>query len=276
MEILMTELNNNLITIDLSDSLKPISEKIVNTLAPISDTFSALFLFALQKPMEYKITKEADIESFTKKTREKYGLLNINNVNFDNIELIGKILEDSIYQLDKEQFRNFYSSLIISTIDNTKKVKPYYSSLLKEFSPDEAKLMNYFFNTEELSEISVWSSLPVSDIEKPKYPQNYLKYYYFDNTKNKYKELNQSSSDDASDCMLESISILQSFNLVEETFFDPKIADYLIENDEQFHDFGQTNKPNELPHDNYISVKTYKLTNLGKKIKSILTAYEVN
>lgn len=272
----MTELNNNLITIDLSDSLKPISEKIVNTLAPISDTFSALFLFALQKPMEYKITKEADIESFTKKTREKYGLLNINNVNFDNIELIGKILEDSIYQLDKEQFRNFYSSLIISTIDNTKKVKPYYSSLLKEFSPDEAKLMNYFFNTEELSEISVWSSLPVSDIEKPKYPQNYLKYYYFDNTKNKYKELNQSSSDDASDCMLESISILQSFNLVEETFFDPEIADYLIENDEQFHDFGQTNKPNELPHDNYISVKTYKLTNLGKKIKSILTAYEVN
>lgn len=276
MEIFMNEINNNLAPIDLGDSLKPISEKIVNTLAPISDTFSALFLFALQKPMKYKITKEADIESFAKKTREKYGLLNINNVTFDNIELIGKILEDSIYQLDKEQFRNFYSSLIISTIDNTKKVKPYYSSLLKELSPDEAKLMNHFFNMEELSEISVSSALPISDIEKPKYPQNYLKFYYFDSTKNKYKEFYQASSGNASDYILESIGILQSFNLVEETFLDPKIADYLIENDEQFYDLGKIKKSSELPADNYISVKTYKLTNLGKKIKSILTAYEVN
>lgn len=272
----MNDFNVNIGNLDFADSLKPITEKIVDTLSPVSDTLSAIFLFAFQKPMKYKIIKEAQLDSLAKLTREKFDLVDQNNVNFDNLELIGKILEDSIYQLNKEQFRELYSSLIVSTIDSTKTVKPYYSSLLKELSSDEAKLMIYFFNSKSLSEVRIDEYSPIYQLDNPTYPKDYLKFCTYNNIEDEHEELRKMFLNDFHSSMLESLYILLSFNLIETTLSDTRITEYLIENDEQLSDLNQKRKLTEFTPSTHLSIKTYTLTNLGKKIKSILTAYEIN
>ncbi|HEO7026115.1 TPA: DUF4393 domain-containing protein, partial [Streptococcus agalactiae] len=55
-------------------------------------------------------------------------------------------------------FCNLFASLIASSMDKRKTVKPIYSSILKEMSSSDAKLLQYFFSNRFIFEINIQSS----------------------------------------------------------------------------------------------------------------------
>lgn len=269
----MNEFTNNLINIDFGDSLKPLADLTASTLEPLSDTLQSIFLFVFQKPIAYKIVKETQLESLAKLTREKYGLLDQEKVTFENVERIGKILEDSIYQLSNECFREYYSSLMISTLDSSKNVKPFYSSMIREFSVNEVKLLNILFRKNFIFTVKVSKMLLTYDNFPIQYPKNFFDCLLLDDNELNYEKVTEGYLDISLEDVLDSLYILLSFNLIESEEADTSLTDDVLENNKKLSGLKKEKQNLGFPSSDYLIGKRYKLTSLGESLKSILSVF---
>lgn len=284
----MNDVNINILTMEFGDSLKPFSEKVTDSLEPVFLGFKGIFYYVFQKPIKYEIIKRAEIKQFAESTRKKSESIPNGSLNLSNINQVGKILDDSIFQLSIKDFRELYSSLIVACVDRSKTVKPFYSSILKEMSSDEANLLNYFFEYNFLYEINISSDNPYFIKEntykffwKPKYfkinqikEHDYLREFESKNWENihddsKFFEANVS----------ESFNFLVSKNIIKEDpssqwdEFIPSIRRYAFENDEDVKRLKDKNKDYLDPINFDCNHSVYVLTDLGEALKDILTAY---
>ena len=92
------------INIELNADLTPLVESSNKVLKPISEVLAGMFAYIFQKPRRYNVISEIELEELAKSTRNKYNKIPFNNQTLININQIGKILDDSIYQLDEKQF----------------------------------------------------------------------------------------------------------------------------------------------------------------------------
>ena len=277
----------NDVNLNISGDIDPIIKNTSTILTPISQAVAGAFLYVFQKPIEYGIVKNIEHEALAKQTREKFSLIPQENIDFNNIPLLTKLLEDSIYQLSSEEFRDLYSSLIVSSIDKTKEVKPFYSSLLKDMSPNEAQLLDYFFEHQLLFEVALTSDNP-NFITEGTYryywePQLFKItrkpdriFYRNFRTESHYEGLYTAPNDFYQLDTLDSFLFLLNNGIIERDYSSswngifPSLKKYLLENDEIALDLQEQNKFLKHPVNFEFKYKAYKLTSLGESLKSIL------
>lgn len=281
--------------LDLKGDLTPIIARTDTILKPISEGLAGMFAFVFQMPIRYNITSKIELEELAKSTRNKFDEIPYENQNFENIKQIGKILEDSIYQLDNRQFREYYAGLIASSCDNRKHVKPFYSSLIREMSSEEADLFEYFLKYSFLFEIQITSNNHLfsnPDLYRWYWPKRYFK------AKNKENFMVfrnfDSSTLPKSDMPLEeiykynesytesleienSVLFLLSKKLIQENpayschQFIPSIKKFVFDNDEQAQRIYEENKFSSPKVAFDIKHKVYTLTSIGEELKKVLT-----
>ena len=122
---------------------KPIASSLGNASQTVLD---GIFHLILDPVRRFNIQRDANLEIFKQEINNSIEKIPYNNQTLLNINQIGKILGDSLYQLDEKQFREYYASLIASSCDNRKHVKPFYSSLIKECPLKKLICLNIFQN----------------------------------------------------------------------------------------------------------------------------------
>lgn len=273
--------------IDLKGDLTPIIARTDTILKPISEGFAGIFAYVFQKPIEYNIVSEIALEQLAKETRDKYNKISNNNITFENIKILGKILEDSIYQLDIKEFRRYYSSLASATLDKTQEVKPSYSSLIREMSINDVNLLDYFFKYNILFEFQVTSNNYLFDdpnLYRWFWNKQYFKiskvtdnFFYRDyNDKEKMQSRYTINQDYFEDSVESEVIFLLSKGIIREDpsenwhEYIPSIEKYVLDSDQQVTIFKNRNKY-DIPKVIFdVKHKVYSLTSLGEELKKIL------
>lgn len=277
------------INFDVSADLTSLVETTNTVLKPISEGLAGIFAYVFQLPRRYNVVSDVELKQLAESTKQKFQNTPIENQSFVNVKSIGKILEDSIYQLDKEVFREYYASLISSSCDNTKDVKPYYSSLIKEMSTEDALLLNYFFKNSYLFEVELSSNNQFfSEPTEYRYiwKKRYFKQnesserYIFTNYDDKEYMAKQYHADrdyfehDAN----HELTFLISKGIVEESVaeksheFIPSIEKYVIDTDDAAQKFIKQNAYTTPKVEISAETKVYALSNLGIKLKELLSS----
>ena len=277
------------IKVDLTADMTSLVETTSVILNPISEGLAGIFAYVFQKPRKYNVVTEIELEQLAKSTREKFQNTPLENQNFSNIKFVGKILEDSIYQLDNEVFRDIYSSLISSSCDRSKVVKPYYSSIIREMSNDDALLLNYFFKNNYLFEVELSSNNQFfSEPTEYRYiwKKRYFKQnksserYIFRNYDDKEYMANQylADRDYFEHDVNQELTFLVSKGIVEESVAEksheyiPSIEKYVIDTDDAAQKFIKQNAYTTPKVEISAETKVYALSNLGIKLKELLSS----
>lgn len=126
--------------------LSPAASSIGNA---AGDVLDGLFNWALLPLRKYNVVKEKDLEDFAQKTNDK--LVNIPKEYRDEnkIGIALKTLEDSRYQLNQEQMREYFSNLISNTLDKriNNNLSPKFSEILANMTVIEANTLLIFKNS---------------------------------------------------------------------------------------------------------------------------------
>lgn len=103
------------------------------------------------------IIQNQSLHDFQKKIEQGTAQIPLENRDNSKLGLALKTLEDSKYQLDSEILREMFATLISSTLDNCKnnKVKPSFSSVLKDLTTQDAHLVKLFSNEKDVPLVSV-------------------------------------------------------------------------------------------------------------------------
>lgn len=270
----------------LGDAITPIVEETLDMVKPVKSSIKGLLLFLCQPLLKIGIRTQAQLDKYEDDIMKKVSHIPQENIYKDNVLLTGKILEDSIYQLSEEQFRELYSSIIAASVDKTKVVKPFYSSLIREMSSDEVNLLEYMFEYNTLIEMNISCDNPMFVKEntyheywEPRYFKikgDYSNRFKLRNFNDPiYEKSYKYDKDFVEDKTVESFNFLLSHGVIEENRseywneFIPSIKKFIFDTDDDiirvkqnFHDIKFE-----------IDRKVYSLTELGKSLKTILTAY---
>lgn len=284
----------NPINFEIKADLTALVESSNKVLKPISEGLAGIFAFVLQKPRKYNVISEIELEALAKSTRDKYNEIPYNNQTLENIKQIGKILDDSIYQLDKEQFRNYYASLIASSCDNRKHIKPFYSSLVKEMSAEEAELFEYFSKYTFLFEVQITSNNHLfanpnlyrwywqKRYFKAKIKEDFTVFRNYDRENLKENSIQMEDIYKYDEAYSESLGIenailfLLSKNLIQEnpTYtchqFIPSIKKFVFDTDKQAQQLMKENEFTTPKVEFDIKHKVYTLSPLGEELKEAL------
>ena len=284
----------NPINFEIKADLTALVESSNKVLKPISEGLAGIFAFVLQKPRKYNVISEIELEALAKSTRDKYNEIPYNNQTLENIKQIGKILDDSIYQLDKEQFRNYYAGLIASSCDNRKHIKPFYSSLVKEMSAEEAELFEYFSKYTFLFEVQITSNNHLfanpnlyrwycqKRYFKAKIKEDFTVFRNYDRENLKENSIQMEDIYKYDEAYSESLGIenailfLLSKNLIQEnpTYtchqFIPSIKKFVFDTDKQAQQLMKENEFTTPKVEFDIKHKVYTLSPLGEELKEAL------
>lgn len=107
--------------------------------------------------IRYNIVKEQEMKDFTEKIQNKTSAIPTESRDSEKIGLALKAVEDASYQLNSEELREMFANLIGSTLDNrvNNDVHPSFSSILKDFSPNDANLFKVLFKEDSLPIVTV-------------------------------------------------------------------------------------------------------------------------
>ncbi|HEN9333785.1 TPA: DUF4393 domain-containing protein [Streptococcus agalactiae] len=275
------------IKLDLSADLTSLVETTNTVLKPISEGLAGIFAYAFQLPRRYNVVSDIELKQLAESTKQKFQNIPVENQSFEKIKSVGKILEDSIYQLNDETFRNYYACLISASCDSTKHVKPYYSSLIKEMSSKDALLLDYFFDNRVLFEVELSSNNELFEepteyryvFEKRYFKHNAIseRYLFRDFNNKKYiSGLYHYGSDFFEDDVNQELKFLVSAGIVEDSKAEksheyiPSIEKYVIQTDERAQEFIEQNNYTVPKVELAAETKVYTLSNLGLKLKELL------
>lgn len=127
----------------------------------IGKGLSGMFHFLLKPLVEYSIVREYDLEQLAQGINNKTESIPEENRDDSKFGLVLKSFEDSKYQLNDSDMREYFSNLIANTVDNrmNHQVLPSFSTVLKQMSPQDAKLLEKIYRTGALPlvEIQIYS-----------------------------------------------------------------------------------------------------------------------
>lgn len=142
---------------DLDKTLEPVKTNVVK---PLSYAALGLLNYGIGGLVEKGILDSNKIKYLEECANKEYNKISPENLTNDQILVAAQIFNDSIYHLSSEEMIELFAKLIAACYDDRKNVKPYYSSILNEMSPDEAKLFKYFFNFNFLFEFQLSCNSP--------------------------------------------------------------------------------------------------------------------
>ncbi|MCU5596781.1 DUF4393 domain-containing protein [Bacillus wiedmannii] len=152
-------LENNTIELNLIPDLpESTKEEILNPSASlIGQAFRGIAHKVLDPLIRYNIVKDQEMIDFTNKVQNKTGAIPVENRDESTLGLTLKAVEDASYQLNSEKLREMFANLIAATVDNRQngEILPSFSSILKDLSPDDAKLLSEIPHTGVLPIIAI-------------------------------------------------------------------------------------------------------------------------
>lgn len=107
---------------------------------------------ALDPLVKLNIVRNQSLKDFEEQIQNKNEAIPIENRDSSKFGLALKALEDSKYQLDSEQLREMFATLISSTLDNRTNsiVQPSFSTVLKDLSPEDAIILLKFVENKKM------------------------------------------------------------------------------------------------------------------------------
>ncbi|HGD2750532.1 TPA: Abi-alpha family protein [Streptococcus agalactiae] len=279
---MVNDLNNNFY-LNADDTLKPIK----NVLEPISYALYSIIVYFLGPQIEQGIQDKAKVDYLVNATAKTTKQIPEEYFSDENKLLIAQIVEDSIYKLSNEDFCNLFASLIASSMDKRKTVKPIYSSILKEMSSSDAKLLQYFFSNRFIFEINIQSSNHLfsnpnlynwywdSKYYKGIYPHNFKATRNYEQP-TEMEEMYNNGIDFYQDNIETEIQFLVSKGIIapDPNFychqFIPSIKKFSLENDETVQKLLKENEYSTPKTIISVEHKVYCLTTLGNELKDTL------
>ena len=122
-------------------------EDLINpTAKALGDGIGGIFTWVFHKPIEYLAIERAKVDSLKHMTAEKLSKIPESKMDLEKRGTMVKELQDSIYSIDDELMREYFSTLLAKTAskDTSSKVLPYFSTLLSNLSSNEAKFLLLF------------------------------------------------------------------------------------------------------------------------------------
>lgn len=148
---------------EINLNANPLPESTTSTLLDpsakvIGQGLSGIFHFLLKPLVEYSVVREADLEQLAQNINNKTESIPEENRDDSKFGLVLKSFEDSRYQLNDSDMREYFANLIANTVDNrvNHQVLPSFSTILKEISPQDAKLLEKIYKT---------GALPIMEIQ---------------------------------------------------------------------------------------------------------------
>lgn len=130
---------------DVPDSTK--EEALNPTANLIGQAFRGITHKVLDPLVRYNIVKDEEMKDFAAKVKQKTSETPLEYRDSSKLGLTLKSVEDSAYQLNSEELRDMFSSLIAASVDSriNEKVHPSFSTTLKDLSPDDAKIFKEIY-----------------------------------------------------------------------------------------------------------------------------------
>lgn len=184
-------------------------ELLLNPVAKeVGYTIAGVYYSIFGKLIKYGVVKKAETDALIKQVAQKYD--NIPEKDRTNINkgLIYKAFEDSRYSLSSEELRDLFSNLIANSanVNNTKNASPYYSTILKNLSRNNAKFLARFKSVQSLAIVKI----RFIDSKAPKNFTDYKQDYILNKNNNAKKENIKAYS--------EEIDTLESLGLVKRKY----------------------------------------------------------
>ncbi|WP_019205477.1 Abi-alpha family protein [Limosilactobacillus ingluviei] len=129
-------------------------ELLLNPIAQeIGYSLGGLYYAIFGKLIRYGAVKKAETDALIKQVSEKYTQIPEERRTDANKGLIFKAFEDSRYSLSSEELRNLFANLIANSTDSKylNKNSPYFSTVLKNLSVNEALFLNKFKYTQSIA-----------------------------------------------------------------------------------------------------------------------------
>lgn len=138
------------ISSETGDALaKPIAESVGNA---GKDIVEAIFHYFLDPLRKFNIQRNFNLEKFQEDLYKNFNDIPEENRDDSKINLTIKAIEDLRYQINEEEIRDMFTTLVTSTLDNRKnsKVLPIFSTIISNMTSSEAKLLKVLY-TNKLS-----------------------------------------------------------------------------------------------------------------------------
>ncbi|EOS7999087.1 DUF4393 domain-containing protein [Enterococcus hirae] len=126
-------------------------ELIVNTLGPatksIGEGLGGIVNYVMGPLRRLNVTSEKSYQDFVKKLNTKTENIPVENRDTSKFGLALKTMEDSRYQIEEEDMREYFANLLAGLIDNRKNpnASPRFSTILSELTTSDADLLSKFY-----------------------------------------------------------------------------------------------------------------------------------
>ena len=123
------------------------SEPVNKLLNPIADSLGqgigGIFYWIFQKPIRFKIIKEAEVQDLANKTAERLQKIPEENRDTSNRGLLMKTIEEAQYAISEDDLRTMFANLIASSADNRKNevISPRFPTILSQISSMDAETL---------------------------------------------------------------------------------------------------------------------------------------
>ncbi|EOS7708495.1 DUF4393 domain-containing protein [Enterococcus hirae] len=144
----MSDEKGSLINIELIPK-----ELIVNTLGPatksIGEGLGGIVNYVMAPLRRLNVTSEKSYQDFVSKLNAKTKSIPDENRDTSKFGLALKTMEDSRYQIEEEDMREYFANLLAGLIDNRKNsnASPRFSTILSELTTTDAELLSKIYLT---------------------------------------------------------------------------------------------------------------------------------
>lgn len=145
----MSDEKSSLINIELIPK-----ELITNTFGPatksIGEGLGGVANFVMGPLRKLNVISEKSYQDFVEKVNCKTDIIPDDNRDISKLGLALKVMEDSRYQLENEDMREYFSNLIAGLIDSRKNesASPRFSLILSNLTTNEATVLNEIYTSE--------------------------------------------------------------------------------------------------------------------------------
>lgn len=124
----------------LEEATTPLAKRVENTISSIwLIVFGNIDIYAEKKEYE----RQLNLQAFKNELENKVSSIAEEKLTEPSLHILGPTLEASKYYFECEELRSMFANLITSSInkDTTDKAHPSFVEIIKQISPDEAKII---------------------------------------------------------------------------------------------------------------------------------------
>ncbi len=142
------------LTQPINELTTPIAKSAGETLQDVWDlVFGGFGTFVDKK----RAKREKDLKDFKMTLLNEFNEIPEENIKEPQLSVIGPALEASKYYYEEPELRDMFAKLVASSMDDRKNIHPCFIEIIKQLSPNDAKILTLFLDKTEI---------PVCDIRK--------------------------------------------------------------------------------------------------------------